>query len=91
MSGISKTYNEFKEFEGKKYTGMRVGGSHIWYYDKGEWKEKKTAPDKWEFTYAVTKRIAVASSPSAALTCSSNQVPYSGRCFSNMTVEISKK
>jgi hypothetical protein len=55
---ISKGYNEYKEFEGKKYTGMRVGGSHMWYYDKGEWKEKKIAPDKWEFTYAVKKRRA---------------------------------
>src|SRR5207253_126675 len=33
-----------------------VGGSHKWYYDKGEWKEKKITPDKWEFNYAVTKR-----------------------------------
>jgi hypothetical protein len=55
---ISKTYNELKEFEGKKYTGMKVGGSHMWYYDKGEWKEKKITPDKWEFKYAVTKRRA---------------------------------
>jgi hypothetical protein len=55
---ISKAYNEYKEFEGKKYTGMRVGGSHMWYYDKGEWKEKKVAPDKWKFTYAVNKRRA---------------------------------
>jgi len=55
---ISRSYNEFKEFEGKKYSGMRVGGSHIWYYDKGEWKEKKIAPDKWEFSYVVTKRRA---------------------------------
>lgn len=52
------TYNEFKEFKGKKYTGMRVGGRHVWYYDKGEWKEKKTAPDKWEFAYNVKKRRA---------------------------------
>jgi hypothetical protein len=52
------TYNEFKEFKGKKYTGMRVGGRHVWYYDKGEWKEKKIAPDKWEFTYNVRKRRA---------------------------------
>lgn len=51
-------YNEYKEFEGKKYTGMKVGGSHRWYYDKGEWKEKKIRPDKWEFTYAVNKRRA---------------------------------
>ena len=55
---ISKGYNEYKDFEGKKYTGMRVGGTHQWYYDKGEWKEKKIAPDKWEFTYATNKRRA---------------------------------
>ena len=55
---ISKTYNQYKEFEGKQYTGMKVGRSHKWYYDKGEWKEKKIRPDKWEFTYAVTKRRA---------------------------------
>jgi hypothetical protein len=54
----SSTYEEYKEFEGKKYTGMKVGGSHKWYYDKGEWKEKKITPDKWEFTYAVNKRRA---------------------------------
>src|SRR3954468_9772219 len=52
------SYNEYKEFEGKKYTGMKVGGSHKWYYDKGEWKEKKIMPDRWEFTYTVTKRRA---------------------------------
>jgi hypothetical protein len=55
---ISKSYNQFKEFEGKKYTGMRVGRTHKWYYDKGEWKEKKVTPDKWQFTYNVTKRRA---------------------------------
>lgn len=55
---ISNGYNEYKDFEGKKYTGMRVGGTHQWYYDKGEWKEKKIAPDKWEFTYATNKRRA---------------------------------
>jgi hypothetical protein len=54
----AKTYNEFKVFEGKKYTGMRVGGRHKWYYEKGEWKEKKVAPDRWEFSYAVPKRRA---------------------------------
>src|SRR5919106_846088 len=54
----SKGYNEYKEFEGKKYTGMKVGRSHKWYYDKGEWKEKKITPDDWEFTYATNKRRA---------------------------------
>lgn len=43
---IFNGYNEYKNFEGKKYTGMRVGGTHQWYYDKGEWKEKKITPDK---------------------------------------------
>jgi hypothetical protein len=55
---ISKSYNEFKEFQGKNYTGMRVGRTHKWYYDKGEWKEKKVTPDKWQFSYNVTKRRA---------------------------------
>ena len=55
---ISKSYNQFKEFQGKNYTGMKVGRAHKWYYDKGEWKEKKVTPDKWQFSYNVTKRRA---------------------------------
>src|SRR5215208_3648725 len=55
---ISKGYNEYKEFEGRRYTGMKVGGIHQWNYERGEWREKKTAPDKWEFTYATNKRRA---------------------------------
>jgi hypothetical protein len=51
-------YNKLKEFEGKKYTGMKIGRTHKWYYDKGEWKEKKLTPDKWQFSYNVTKRRA---------------------------------
>jgi hypothetical protein len=45
-------------FEGKVYTGAKVGRGQRWYYDKGEWKEHKVAPDKWEFTYDVKKRRA---------------------------------
>jgi len=52
----SGTYNDIKEFEGRKYTGMRVGASHSWYYHEGEWKETKVAPHKWQVTYAVNKR-----------------------------------
>jgi hypothetical protein len=37
---------------------MKIGRSHKWYYDKGEWKETKITPDLWEITYAVTKRRA---------------------------------
>jgi hypothetical protein len=51
-------YNKFKEFEGKKYTGMKVGRTHKWFYDKGEWEEKKLTPDKWQFSYSVTKKRA---------------------------------
>lgn len=55
---LSRSYNEYKEFEGQQYTGMKVGRSHKWYYDKGEWKETKITPDLWEVSYAVTKRRA---------------------------------
>jgi hypothetical protein len=55
---LSASYNEFKDFEGQQYTGMKVGRSHKWYYDKGEWKETKITPDLWEVSYAVTKRRA---------------------------------
>jgi len=50
------SYDAVKEFEGRKYTGMRVGGSHSWYYGQGKWEETKVTPDKWQFTYAVEKR-----------------------------------
>jgi hypothetical protein len=49
-------YDAFKDFEGKRYTGMKVGRGHKWNYEQGEWTEKKVTPDKWEFRYAVTKR-----------------------------------
>jgi hypothetical protein len=55
---LSKTYNQFKEFEGQVYTGMKIGRGHKWYYDKGEWKETKVTPDLWTISYAVTKRRA---------------------------------
>ncbi|MGQ0814019.1 MAG: hypothetical protein ACT4O1_06090 [Gemmatimonadota bacterium] len=58
QSDPAVSYNEFKEFEGRKYTGMKIGRSHKWYYDSGEWKEKKITPDLWQISYAVTKRRA---------------------------------
>jgi hypothetical protein len=54
----AETYNRFKEFEGQRYTGMKVGRSHKWYYDQGVWNEKKITPDEWEVNYTVTKRRA---------------------------------
>jgi hypothetical protein len=52
------SYDEFKEYEGQRYTGMKIGRSHKWYYDQGEWKETKITPDLWQIGYAVTKRRA---------------------------------
>ena len=52
------SYNEFKEYEGQRYTGMKIGRSHKWCYDPGEWKETKITPDLWQISYAVNKRRA---------------------------------
>jgi hypothetical protein len=57
-SDVAVSYNEFKEYEGQKYTGMKIGRSHKWYYDQGQWKETKITPDLWQVSYAVTKRRA---------------------------------
>src|SRR5688500_1051103 len=57
-SDAAVSYDEFKEFEGQRYTGMKIGRSQKWYYDQGEWKEKKVTPDLWQISYAVTKRRA---------------------------------
>jgi len=54
----TKSYNSFKEFNGERYTGMKIGRSHKWNYDKGVWRETKVTPDRWEITYSVTKRRA---------------------------------
>jgi len=55
-SDLVVSYDEFKEYEGQRYTGMKVGRSHKWHYDRGEWKETKITPDLWQIGYAVTKR-----------------------------------
>jgi hypothetical protein len=53
---LAKSYNEYKEFEGQQYTGMKIGRSHHWNYDAGTWIETKITPDLWQISYAVTKR-----------------------------------
>lgn len=50
------SYDRFKEFQGKRYTGMAVGRGHHWRYQEGDWIEKKVTPEKWEFRYSVPKR-----------------------------------
>jgi hypothetical protein len=54
----ASAYDTFKEFEGKRYTGMKVGRGHKWQYEPGVWTEKKVTPDQWTFQYAVAKRRA---------------------------------
>src|SRR4051812_40909327 len=54
----SASYDQYKTYNGKQYTGMRVGGSHKWTYDPGDWIETKVTPDLWRISYAVTKRRA---------------------------------
>jgi hypothetical protein len=55
---VADSYNKSKEFDGQYYTGMQVGRSHKWNYDKGVWKETKVTPERWELTYDVVKRRA---------------------------------
>jgi hypothetical protein len=57
-ASISRSYNTRKDFDGQQYTGMQVGRSHKWNYDKGVWRETKVTPDRWEISYHVTKRRA---------------------------------
>lgn len=58
----TQSYNRYKKHEGKQYSGMPVGRAHKWYYDQGEWRERKITPDEWEISYQTTKRRA-ASAP----------------------------
>lgn len=55
---LSESYEKFKKYKGKHYTGMKVGRTHHWYYDEADWKEKKITPEKWEFAYTTVKRRA---------------------------------
>jgi hypothetical protein len=48
-------YNDLKDFSGQRYTGMSVGGEHAWLYPNGRWRERKVAPDRWEFTFSSLK------------------------------------
>jgi hypothetical protein len=53
---IAASYNQYKFYNGKQYTGMKIGRSHTWLYDQGQWKEKKITPERWEIDYSVVKR-----------------------------------
>ena len=50
------SFDDLKAFNGKAYSGMRVGCSHLWQYPDGTWEETKIAPDKWKFRFSSIKR-----------------------------------
>jgi hypothetical protein len=49
-------YDDLKQHEGRLYSGMAVGGRHVWEYTGGLWDERKAAPDRWDFTFSSVKR-----------------------------------
>jgi hypothetical protein len=53
---IAASYNAYKFYNGKQYTGMAIGRRHNWNYDAGVWTERKITPDKWQIHYEVIKR-----------------------------------
>ena len=48
-------FDVLKSFQGKLYSGMRVGREHKWKYDNGIWQEKKLSPDKWKISFSCLK------------------------------------
>lgn len=50
------SFDDTKEFNGKKYTGMSVGGEHHWQYPDGVWDERKISPDAWSFKFTSLKQ-----------------------------------
>ncbi|MDX1534158.1 MAG: hypothetical protein R3291_00870, partial [Thermoplasmata archaeon] len=49
------SYDAVKTFAGRRYAGMAVGGRHTWIYPNALWRERKVAPDEWEFTLSAVK------------------------------------
>src|SRR5437879_5798954 len=58
VKNIAESYNRYKMFDGKQYTGMAIGRGHKWNYDKGIWVDKKITPERWTISYDATKRRA---------------------------------
>ncbi len=54
------SFNDIKTFNGKAYSGMCVGNSHLWNYTNGVWEETKIAPDQWRFLFTSIKSRKVA-------------------------------
>lgn len=51
-------FDDLKEFSGRVYSGMPVGGAHLWEYPHGTREERKVAPDRWAFAFRSEKKRA---------------------------------
>lgn len=51
-------YDAVKSHNGQFYKGMQVGGSHVWNYQPGVWKETKEEPDLWKIDFSTLKKRA---------------------------------
>jgi hypothetical protein len=61
-------FDDLKKFQGQVYSGMAVGGTHVWEYPRGVWQERKVAPDRWVFSFlSDKKRVQKAPEGSGAL------------------------
>jgi len=61
-------FDDLKTFRGNVYSGMSIGGRHVWDYPHGSWQEQKVAPDRWEFSFrSEKKRVHEAPAGSGAL------------------------
>jgi hypothetical protein len=49
-------YGDEKDYGGRKYRGMKVGGVHRWTYPDGQWTERKVSPQRWEIGFTSLKR-----------------------------------
>lgn len=48
------TYSKFKDFEDRRYAGMKKGKSRKWQYDPVDWE--KAAQEEWEINYKIKRR-----------------------------------
>jgi hypothetical protein len=49
-------FDDLKKYGGQVYSGMSVGGTHVWEYPHGIWQEQKVAPDRWVFSFRSDKK-----------------------------------
>lgn len=47
--------DDMKDFNGKPYSGMTVGGKHLWDYQNAVWEETKVTPDQWAIKFTALK------------------------------------